>query len=128
MTVLWYILAGIIGMFAILQIMIAVRSRLQKNKPAPQLPGRYGEALKSGEAALFYFYSPGCRACTPMTPQIEQMGKENPRVFKIDVSREMEVAKSFGIMATPSTILVKEGIIREFLLGPQSQTTLANLI
>lgn len=128
MTIVWYILAGIIGMFALLQIMIAVKSRLQKNKPAPQLQGHYGEALKENAAALFYFYSPGCRACGPMTPLVEQMRKDNPRVFKIDVSREMGVAKSFGIMATPSTILVKDGIIKEFLLGPQSQSTLSSLI
>ena len=101
---------------------------MQKNKPAPQLQRHYGEALKDNAAALFYFYSPGCRACTPMTPLIERMRKDNPRVFKIDVSKEMSVAKSFGIMATPSTILVQDGIIKEFLLGPQSEYKLSNLI
>lgn len=128
MTIIWYILAGIIGVFSLMQIMIAIKSRMQKNKPAPELKGKYGEALKSNSASLFYFYSPGCRACKPMTPLIEKMGKTNPQVFKIDVSREMEIARSFGIMATPSTILVKDGIIKEFLLGPQSESALANLI
>lgn len=123
-----YILSGLFVLFVLLQLGMSLKSRMQKGKEAPHLDGSYGKAIQDGRKALFYFYSPACGACRPMTPVIEKLQQQHPNVFKINVAHEMATARKFGIMATPSTVLVENNRIAEFLLGPQREDKLAALL
>jgi thioredoxin 1 len=40
----------------------------------------------------------------------------------------MATARKFGVMGTPSTVLVREGKIAEFLVGPQSRERIGELL
>jgi len=118
MTVL-YIIGGFILGFILLQYLMMFRMKMKKGKPAPELTGKFEKAVKSGDKALFYFYSPGCGACRPMTPVIERMMKKNKNVFKVNIANEMDTARKFGVMGTPSTVLIRDGKIAEFIVGPK---------
>lgn len=123
MTIL-YVILGAIALFFLLQFGMVWKMRLKKGKPAPELGGRF----KGNGKKLFYFYSPSCGACKPMTPVIEKLKKKNRNVFKVNIANDMATARKFGVMGTPSTVLVDEGVIREFLVGPQPEDKIRALI
>ena len=66
-----YIVLGIIALFFGMQFFMVFKMRMKKGKPAPSLSGKLGQLINSGQKALFYFYSPGCRACRYMTLVIQ---------------------------------------------------------
>jgi len=128
MMIIVYVLGGIIALFFLLQLGMRLKMRMQKGKPAPELGGRYGKAVKSGKKAMFYFYSESCSACKPMTPIIEQFVKKNHNYFKVNIAKDMQTARQFGVMGTPSTVIIENGKIQDFLVGPQPEQKLRTLL
>lgn len=127
MTVV-YIVVGFFAAFMLLQYSMVFRMKRNKGKTIPKLPGKLGKQIKRGDRLLLYFFSPGCRACKPMTPVINEMKKKSERVIAIDISRDMETARAFGVMGTPATLLVEKSIIAEFLVGVQREEKLYGLL
>jgi len=121
MSTVFSIIIAIAALFIGMQIFMVLKMKLKKGKSAPQLEGKAGRLVNSGERVLFYFYSPGCRACIPMTPVIKNLAKKNKNVFPVDVSRDMATAQKFGVMGTPSTVVIESGTIKEFLVGFQNE-------
>ncbi len=121
-------IAIIIFLFFGFQYFMIMKTKFKKGKPAPELSGRIGKAIKSKETSLFYFYSPSCGACKTMTPVVSRYTKNNPRCFKIDISKDMDTARAFGVMGTPSTVLVEAGIIKDFIVGAKPESDLVSLL
>ena len=115
------IVVVLVALFVGMQFFMVFKMKFKKGKAAPQLDGKAGKMTINGEKVLFYFYSPGCRACTPMTPVIKNLAKKNKNIFAVDISKDMTTAQKFGVMGTPSTVLVEAGKIKEFLVGFQSE-------
>jgi thioredoxin len=128
MTTVLYIVIGLFVLFFLFQYAMIFKMRFKKGKPAPQLSGAFATALKKQGKVLFYFHSPGCHACKPMTPMINEYAKSKKNYFSIDVSKDLDTAGKFGVMATPSTVIVEKGTIKEILMGPQSKTKLDTLM
>jgi len=116
------------GILLGLQKLQALRMTRKKGKPVTGLSGAYGEAVATGKPTLFYFYSPGCGACRSMTPIVSEYTGEGSRCFKVDVSRDMATAQAFGVMGTPSTVVVENGIVRDFFVGPRPEAVLTPLL
>jgi len=123
-----YILLGIVVAFVTLQLFLKFKMSLKKGKPAPEISGKEGKAIRSGKRVLFYFYSPQCGACRTMTPVVEKMSKSNKNVFKVNVASRMDIAKEFGVLGTPSTVVVENGIIKEYIVGAKPESTLIALM
>jgi thioredoxin 1 len=104
--------------------MMVTKARKQEGKPAPDLGGKAGKWVKKGKTALFYFYSPNCGACKAMTPLVVALSKDKEGVFPIDLSKDMSIARKLGIMATPTTVIIKQGVVEKFLIGPRSKSDL----
>ena len=121
MEVLAYILVSFIIMILGLRFAMVTLAKRQKGKPVPELSGEYKKAVKKGKKSLFYFYGPTCPPCIQMTPIVEKIANAKDNVFKVDISKEMNVAKKFGIMGTPSIVIIENGIIKDVLFGPQSE-------
>jgi len=131
MTFFYILLAIIGGFFALtigMQLLIRYKSAALKGKPAPDLGGRPGKIIQKGKAALFYFYSPSCGACAAMTPAVKALSKSNEGVFPVDISSDMAVARKFGVMATPTLVVVKNRVIEQILIGPQPTASLAGYL
>lgn len=77
---------------------------------------------------LYYFYAPHCGPCRAMTPMVERMQSIHPNLIKINIEDSQALAKSFGIAATPSFVLVNEGVIRQVILGAQSEQKLKHIL
>jgi len=77
-----------------------------------------GMMVESFSNGVIYFYSQRCGACKAMEPQVEALTKEL-EVKKVDVFSEdgQKEAKKFGVMATPTTVLVKNGKVHKVFVG-----------
>ncbi len=127
MTFFYVLLAVVGGFFALMvgmRLWIQYKVSALKGKAAPELGGRPGKIVKKGKPALFYFYSPSCGACAGMTPAVKQLSKKREEVFPVDISSDMATARKFGIMATPTLVVIRDRVIQEILVGPQPIATL----
>ena len=95
-------------------------------RKAKKLVGREFREIYEG---IVYFYSPRCGACKRMEPTIEKISKE-VKVYRINVNTEEgeKLAKEFGILGTPTILVVKEGKIRDVIIGTRDYTELKKLI
>ena len=128
MVTVLYVILGIVLLFVGLRFAMVMAIRRKKGQPAPELDGKYGKKIRQGKKVLFYFYGPTCPPCIQMTPIVEKIQESNPNVFKIDISKEMAVARKFGVMGTPCLVLVEDGKMKEFLMGPQGEASISNLM
>jgi len=69
------------------------------------------------EKSILYFYTPTCHACKTQAPIIDKLSEETNLVQKIDLSKNMVLAREFGIMGTPTTALMKKNIVAEIFVG-----------
>jgi len=116
-TVFIIVLAVLFGFVILSQVLIRSRAKALEGKPLPVLPGRLGKTLASEKLALLYFMSPKCGACRPWTARFTDMSKRNTHIHVINVAQELEIARALGVMATPSTLVVKDGRIQSYHVG-----------
>jgi thiol-disulfide isomerase/thioredoxin len=107
----------LIGLAVGLQILIRVRVRALRGKLAPKVPGPLGRRIAEGNKVLVYFHSPGCAACRMWTPRLEQLSRKNSGVHVVDVSRNLDLARAFGVMATPSSVEIANRHIVDYHVG-----------
>jgi len=84
---------------------------------------RIVEYLKK-EKSLFYFYAPNCSACKRQQPIIDKLQKEFNNIIKIDVSKDLPTARKFGVMATPTMVLMNKNKIQEIFIGLRPEALL----
>lgn len=88
-----------------------------------------GEQVKDLEEGIVYFFSERCGACKRMEKEIEELEK-NWKVVRVDVfsPEGYEKAKALGVMATPTTLLVKRGRIIKVLVGVQKAEKIKDMM
>lgn len=106
-----------LGVLAIWQWSLGRHARANIGKPAPQLPGPIGEAVQAD--ILLWFHSPHCGPCQSMRPKIAEL-VDRELAIEVDITRNLEIAQAFGVMATPTTILIREGRIQQVSTGSLS--------
>jgi thiol-disulfide isomerase/thioredoxin len=84
--------------------------RLRESPSTAPLWGSLG-AMPDGRGTLIAFSSPSCAAChTAQAPAVykveEQLGAENVRVIKVDAASQPQVARAFGVLTVPSTVVL----------------------
>ncbi|MEJ7555267.1 MAG: thioredoxin family protein [Aquificaceae bacterium] len=89
--------------------------RLYANLRSKKMQGRKIDLITDG---VVYFYSERCGACKLMKPEIERL-KEKIKVLEFDVGKPegFQKAQELGIVATPTTLVVKDGIIKKAFVG-----------
>ncbi|AOV17976.1 hypothetical protein BJI67_13720 [Acidihalobacter aeolianus] len=102
------------------------RARRQRGQVAPGLerlfPGRVPDRV------ALYFWSRHCVMCHGMTPVIEKLRTERDDLVSLDAEQEVELAKSLGVMATPSLVLIRGGRIARIVVGAQSEPRIRRLL
>lgn len=66
---------------------------------------------------IFYFTAAYCGPCKAMSPMIEQLQQTYPGLIKIDIEKQPGLTESFGVMATPTFVVVKDNHISEVKVG-----------
>jgi len=100
------------------------KSKRMKGKELPVLEGEFAR-LKKGKGVI-YFYAPNCRPCKMVEPVIKKLSKEFKKIHfvRVNVAENPEMARKFGILATPAVIVTKDGKMEDVLLGPVTEGTL----
>src|SRR3990170_4054467 len=99
-TIIYIILGAVLLIFS-LQFLMINAAKKSKGKKLTGLQGKLKGLEKNGSKGLVYFFSPSCHACKAQTPIIKELQSKNKNVFDVDISKDMETAKIFGIKATP---------------------------
>ncbi|MGA9119144.1 MAG: thioredoxin family protein [Bacteroidota bacterium] len=121
MSIVGYSIAGIVLLFLIAQFAVVFVSKRKRGHPPGSLRGPLATAVASGKPTMVYFFSPSCGVCRSVTPVIAAMRREEPNIHSVDVSRDSETAKAFGVMATPTVVTVNGGIIEEVIVGAKPE-------
>lgn len=128
MLILVYILVGVFIAFMGMQYIMVLRSKRNRGRKVEQVGGKLGKVIAMGGKAMVYFYSPGCRACKYQTPIIDRLISDGLKVQKVDISRDMATARKFGVMATPTTVVLQGNEIVEFLVGAKQEDKLRSFL
>ncbi len=123
-----WVLLLLTGTFVLFQLYIYLQSKRLVGKAAPALESGDKGGLQGSGQTLLYFYSPNCGPCRKMTPLIDELASRHDNVVSVDVSRELETARTYRVRAVPTTVLVRDGRIRKVLLGFQSVKKLKGLL
>jgi thioredoxin 1 len=130
MLFFYFVIAMVVFILA-MNLSVVLRAKFKKGKVVNDIGGKIGEAIKRGERVMLYFYSPTCSACKVQTPIIDNLinlANGRTKIFKIDVSRDVNTALKFGVMGTPSIVVVEDGKIKEFFVGVKSENILRRCV
>jgi len=108
----------IISIFVGLRFLLQKRAQRSKGKEIDLsiFDDKIKTLLKS-EKSLLYFFTPTCGACKSQTPIIDRLEEQTKAVGKIDLSVNRSAAAEFGIIGTPSTVIMSGNIIAEIFVG-----------
>ncbi|MFN2310110.1 MAG: thioredoxin family protein [Gammaproteobacteria bacterium] len=122
-----YLVVGLVALLAWTQFMAYRRAKQTEGRAAPDTAGIDGEA--HGEPRrVYYFFAAQCGPCRAITPLVDRLRVTHRNLVKVDVAEAPEIARGFGIAATPSFVVVENGTIRTVRLGGQSETQLLDLL
>jgi thioredoxin 1 len=117
----------VVGFFVLMRLLAWLNGKIKMGKKIPPFSGEIGERIQKGDKLLLYFYTSSCGACNTMTPVVDEMMKEKNNVYKINLTKDYNIGKKFGVMGTPATVVVNESKIIQFILGARSKKFLVNL-
>lgn len=124
-----YVLGAITVLFVVMQVRPLLAGRRMQGKPAPDFTALLEPEQRGHARYLLFFHSEHCGPCRAMRPHIETLSGEFPgQVIPIDVQQAPALAQDFGVMATPTSLLIQEGRIGKVLLGTQGLRRLQRLL
>lgn len=122
------ILILIVGALLFFQWQVARRARNAVGQPVGDLDPVIDAKLRERGKVLLYFFSPNCGPCRAMTPVISRLAGIHDNVFKLDVSQSLNLARTLGVMATPTILLLTNGRIASVHLGGMSEKNIETLL
>ncbi len=69
---------------------------------------------------LIDFFAPDCAPCKTMNPVIESVAEktgDNVKICKVNVEKENELVRRFGIMSVPTLVVMRNGEILNRSIG-----------
>ena len=123
-----YIVFGLSATWVGYLFYLQVASKAAEGKPSDELNALFPQLDASAQATLIYCYNEHCSPCRGMTPEVEALQQESSRVFKLDLGEHRELAQSIGIRATPSVLVIRNGLIERCLVGFKDRNKLRELL
>ena len=87
--------------------------------------------LKTDRPALVDFWAPWCGPCRALAPVLEEIAQTydgRANVIKVNVDESPKTASNYGVQSIPTLLFIREGKIRETLVGLTTKDKLAALI
>jgi thioredoxin 1 len=123
-----YVIAGLIVAFALRQLTPLVGARRARGRAVPELAVVLNEGQRRQSRLLVYFHSPRCGMCSAMAPAVQALAAGRNDVVQIDITEQPALARAFGVMATPSFAMVRQGVIVRLHVGAKSAAQLEALL
>jgi thiol-disulfide isomerase/thioredoxin len=124
-NILFLVLAAVLTFLVLLQVAAIIRARMRKGTPAPDVAGPWQEAVRAGRTVGLYFMSPTCSSCKVQTPIVDTLRTRGEEIYTVNLAEGLAPAQAFGVMGTPTVVVIKTGIVAEVLVGLRSAETLA---
>jgi thioredoxin 1 len=79
---------------------------------------------------ILEFYSERCVACKTVESIMDRLMKEygDIKLVRIDVRRNRDIAKKFGVIALPVLIFIKDGVEVDRIKGAKTEKELRDFI
>lgn len=89
----------------------------------------FDEKIKNG-VVVVDFFATWCGPCKMLSPIIDEVEHEMSDIefIKIDVDKEEELARKFGVMSIPTVIIFKDGEIKSQNVGFMSKDEIIEMI
>lgn len=89
------------------------------------------EVTNSDLPVMVDFYADWCGPCKMMMPLVESMAEKydgKVKIGKVNVDKEPELAKQFGVMSIPSFFFIKNGKVINSTVGGMSPADMTTKI
>ena len=89
------------------------------------------DVLLSEKPVLVDFWAEWCQPCRVLAPTIESLAKDygdRVKIGKLNVDENGMVAERYHIRGVPTVLIIKNGEVKEQVVGLTSKTNLSNLI
>lgn len=87
------------------------------------------EVLESDKPVLIDFFATWCGPCKMVSPVVDQIAAERPdiKVCKLDVDKNLDLARSFQIMSVPTLVAMKNGEIINKTVGAMPKAVILKM-
>lgn len=89
----------------------------------------FKEVIKEGKVVVDFFAT-WCGPCKMLSPVMDNIANDlqDVKFFKVDVDKNEDIAREYGIMSIPTIIVFKNGEIVNTLVGLRSKDELLEFI
>ena len=94
------------------------------------LNNEIGDILLENVITIMSFKADWCMPCRNLTPILDELLTDNNglRLVKINVDKNIELSKSYGVRSVPTTFIVKNGEILDKVIGIKTKDELQVII
>lgn len=89
------------------------------------------EVLKGNKVTLVDFWAPWCGPCRSIGPVLEELASEfsnKVNVVKVNVDDNPKTSAQYGIRSIPTLLMIKDGQVRDTVVGLVSKQQLMDVI
>ncbi|WP_405319931.1 thioredoxin [Frisingicoccus sp.] len=87
------------------------------------------EVIESDRPVLVDFFATWCGPCKMVSPIVDQIAAERPdiKVCKLDVDKNMDLARQFQVMSVPTLVAMKDGQIINKTVGAMPKSAIIKM-
>ena len=87
------------------------------------------EVLEFDKPVLIDFFATWCGPCKMVSPVVDQIAAERPdiKVCKLDVDKNLDLARSFQVMSVPTLVAMKNGEIINKTVGAMPKAVILKM-